>query len=128
MFHLNKPVDRAVLSVKDGEPITLTADPGNRHMYTASMEMKETVRMTLNLRDREGRENKYPPELVVRVLPNQPPKLKMTGGGDVAVSPIEELTLGAEVRDDFGIKRAGISFTFAGQPQRNRAGTCGGAR
>ena len=46
------------------------------------------------------------------MLPNAPPKLKLTEARDVSVSPLEELPLGVEVRDDYGIKQVGISYSF----------------
>ena len=115
LCYLNKSVEQAELISKEGHRISLTSDPSDPELYIAAMELKETTRLTLHLRDGDGRANKYPPELVARVLPNKPPTLKITNGGDASVSPLEELPLAAEVRDDFGIQRAGISFTFADQ-------------
>ena len=66
----------------------------------------------------QGRANKYPPELIARVLPNLPPNLKLTVAGDVAVSPLEELPIGAEVNDDFGVVKYGLAYTFAMKPQQ----------
>ncbi len=114
---LNKDVISAELVSKDGsERIALEPDDASPGAYSTSIDLQETKRLTLKLVDADHRENRYPPELIARVLPNQPPKLKLSQARDVVVSPIEELLLGAEVRDDFGVARAGMSYRFSGGP------------
>lgn len=114
---LNKPVESAELVSQDGSRQRLGAGTEPRAV-TATLAMLESQRWTLELTDAEGRKNKFPPELVARVLPNEPPSLKLQAARDVRVSPLEELPIAAEVSDDFGITRAGIQYTFAGgEPQ-----------
>ena len=98
-----------------------TVTPMQRHpdypdAWTLNVTLTESTRQKLVLVDEQGRNNKYPPELIARVIPNRPPSLKLTQGGDLTVSPLEEVELGAEIRDDFGIDRAGLSYTFDRQP------------
>ncbi len=112
---LNKPVESAVLTSKEGVRIPLEADPELPGTYLAKLDLRETQRLTLELVDDANRQNKYPPELIARVLPNQPPKLKLANARDATVSPLEELSVGVEVRDDFGIANVGLSYTFASQ-------------
>ena len=52
------------------------------------------------------------------MLPNKPPKLKLASARDVSVSPLEELELGIEVRDDYGVAAVGLSYTFALEPSK----------
>ncbi|GAA5507007.1 hypothetical protein [Novipirellula caenicola] len=114
--HLNKPVASATLVEKDGTRTSL--EPMDRVTGDAMMvqlPMDTTRRYALELVDHEGRKNKYPAELVAKVLPNQAASIKMVQGGDVSVSPLEELSLAAEIADDFGLNRAGISYNFDGQ-------------
>ena len=85
---------------------------------TAVFVLSKSSRMKLELVDEVGRKNKYPPELVARVLPNRPPSLKLTQGGDLTVSPLEEVELGADIRDDFGMSRLGLSYTFHRDPPK----------
>ncbi|MDB5294706.1 MAG: hypothetical protein JWO31_689, partial [Phycisphaerales bacterium] len=99
------------------QPITLTPDPADPSVYTAAVEMKHSARYTLQLTDADGRASKRPAELAVNVTPNKPPELKLDFPAmDVDVSPLEELTLRAKVSDDFGVRRAGVSYTIAGRP------------
>ena len=114
---LNKQVKAAELVSKDGTRLPLEPSDAFPGAMTATLDLQETQRLKLELLDEAGRTNKYPPELVARVLPNQPPNLKLTVAGDVAVSPLEELPIGAEVNDDFGVVKYGLAYTFAMKPQ-----------
>ena len=50
---------------------------------------------------------------------NRPPVVKMSQPAhDVRVSPVEELKLKAELEDDFGVVRHGVSYTMAGREPR----------
>ncbi|WP_442510241.1 DUF4175 family protein [Novipirellula sp. SH528] len=114
--HLNKPVASATLVEKDGtrtplQPMDRTTGDG----MMVQLRMEESKRYTLELIDEQGRQNKYPAELVAKVLPNQSPSIKLTQGGDVSVSPLEELSLAADIADDFGLHRVGLSYNFEGK-------------
>ncbi len=113
---LNKSVASAELVAKDGTRITLQEDAAWPGAMSTKLDLRETQRLKLELVDDDGRRNKYPPELIARVLPNQPPSLKLSEAGDTSVSPLEELPIAAEVRDDYGIAKVGLSYTFADQP------------
>jgi hypothetical protein len=53
------------------------------------------------------------------VTRNRPPVVKMTQPAhDVRVSPLEELKLRAELEDDFGLVRHGLSLSMAGREPR----------
>ncbi|MCM2369933.1 DUF4175 family protein [Aporhodopirellula aestuarii] len=114
-FQLNKPVVSARLVTKQGEEIVLNLDDESATANSGELVLNASVRYSLELEDDKGRKNKYPPEMIVRMLPNQPPKLKTTAAGDVRVSPLQELALAAEVEDDFGVERMGLSYTFGGK-------------
>ena len=65
--------------------------------------------------DQQGRRNKLSADFVINVLPNRPPDLKLVfPGRDVEVSPLEEADVAATARDDFGLKRYGVSYALAG--------------
>ena len=113
---LNKPVESGELIDKDGARIPLEKDDAVPGALSTEFDLRETKRLTLELIDDAGRKNKYPPELIARVLPNLPPKLKLTNAKDSSVSPLEELPVGVEVRDDFGIAQVGLSYRFADNP------------
>lgn len=113
-LNLNKPVDHATLVDSDGNRIELQVSSELPTRYLTNLEMTQTQRWRLELVDAAGRENKFPPELVARVLHNEPPTLKVVAGGDASVSPLEEFPVAVEVQDDFGVLRYGVSYLFPG--------------
>ncbi len=113
-LNLNKPVDRATLVDSDGNRVELEVSSDLPTRYLTELEMTQTQRWRLELVDAAGRENKFPPELVARVLRNEPPTLKVVAGGDASVSPLEEFPVAVEVQDDFGVQRFGVSYLFPG--------------
>ena len=109
-LRVNKPVAEAILVDDEGQRLTLSAAAGEPLSFTADFELMQTRRWRLELVDEAGRENKFPPELVARVLVNQPPSLKMVSGGDAEVSALEEFPVAVSVRDDFGVESFGVSY------------------
>lgn len=70
----------------------------------------------VKLTDAEGRDNKSAPPLVVEVLPNRTPELKLVSPrGDVRPSALEEIAFEGTVWDDFGVPAYGLAYTVAGQ-------------
>ncbi len=108
---LNKPVAEATLRGDDEPPLQLVADATDPALYRITMTMTQSRRLTLYLRDDDGRLNKQPPEFILTVTPNRPPSLKLTfPSRDVDASPLEELQLSGQVSDDFGLLRYGLRF------------------
>ena len=112
---LNKEVAVAELVEKDGTRLPLNRIDDDSDAVSVTIDLLETKRLTLKLTDHAGRQNKFPPELIARVLPNLPPELKLTSFGDTSVSPLEELPLEAEVQDDVGVAKVGLSYSLDGQ-------------
>ncbi len=128
---LNKPVADARLVPRpakeeaDPAPLMLAAEIDEPNVYTVAFDLTQSRRYRLHLQGRRGPANKQPPEFVVNVTPNQPPELEAGFAlrKDVQVSPLEELAVKAEVWDDFGLRRYGVSYSMAGQAAaRSRAG------
>ena len=112
---LNKPVASATLTEKEGEPLALAATEGEPRVYQATFRCDRSRRFALQLVDDRGRRNKIPADFAVNLLPNRPPDLKLVfPGRDVEVSPLEEADVAATARDDFGLKRYGVSYALAG--------------
>lgn len=116
---VNKPITLGELVTKEGERMVLHSDPDIPGALSAEIDLQKTQRFAVRLTDDDGRENKYPPELVARMLANQPPKLKLAVARDMVVSPLEELPIAAEVQDDFGIAEVGLTYVFADQPSQD---------
>ncbi|MCA9141088.1 MAG: hypothetical protein KDB00_30165, partial [Planctomycetales bacterium] len=132
---LNKSVSTCTLNPKNGDPIECAAvtyvpdsdadssDAGRPDSvvtyaaYEIAITAETSESYTLKLKDDEDRENKYPPELSIKVLPNKPPKLKLEKARDVTVSALQELPLRASVRDDYGVSKTGITYTLEDQDE-----------
>ena len=97
----------------------MSAGRADGHVYRATLTLADPRRFRVQLVDREGRTNKLATEIVANVTRNRPPVVKMTQPAhDVRVSPLEELKLKAELEDDFGLVRHGLSYSMAGREPR----------
>jgi hypothetical protein len=104
------PVQGAALAALD-----LTVDQEHPNIYTTSITAKQSQRYELHLADADGRTNKMPQRFAIDVHKNLPPELKTVfPGRDVLASPLEELSLEAEVSDDYGLTGYGLSYSLAG--------------
>ena len=116
---LNKDVDEAHLVDGDGQRIALAPSDDGAHVVKASWTLERSQRLKLHLTDADGRENKFPPELIVTAIPNKRPTIKITRPArDVRVSPLEELDVAAAIEDDFGTLRAGLAFSLGADPMQ----------
>ncbi|MCA9118866.1 MAG: hypothetical protein H6822_16265 [Planctomycetaceae bacterium] len=113
LCYLNKPVATARLVAKDGATVDLQLADEAESLYSASIVLTESQRYELELVDDKGRMNKQPPTIVINVLPNNPPDLKLVQPSrDTRVSPLEELDLKANVWDDYGVNRFGFAYAL----------------
>lgn len=125
---LNKPVTTAQLVPSEGPALDLLPEgPGEGipdprigsaqgpNTYTVSLTAAQTQRWGLRLIDPRGRTNKVPDRFVLEVQKNLAPSVRpVFPNQDVQVSPLEELDLEAEVSDDFGLIRHGLTYAVAG--------------
>ena len=141
LLKLNKPVKSAMLverspvalrqgfrTAKDAElgddvgstpGIRLAERVGyeNDGYYQVTITAEKSQRLKLELIDDAGRKNVEQSEIVINVVSNKPPTLKLVQPArDLEVSPLEELDVKAMAWDDFSLKRIGLSFAIAGQP------------
>ncbi len=114
---LNKVVTRAVLVDEKKQELSLTVHDAAKNIYTATIRPTDTQRYRVQLADADGRVNKLPADIAVQVTRNLPPAVAVPRPGrDSRVSPLEELPLKADIKDDFGVVRHGVSVAMAGQP------------
>jgi hypothetical protein len=112
---LNKDVATANLIDEAGKEISLTPLTDGSLAYTTSFTLVESHRYKVQLVDHEGRKNKHNDQISINVTKNQPPIIAMNQPAhDVRVSPVEELQLKAQVRDDFGVVRHGLTYSRPG--------------
>ncbi|MFN7803029.1 MAG: hypothetical protein ACK5TO_03390 [Planctomycetaceae bacterium] len=116
-FQLNKPVPTAELTEPNQPAIVLAATEGQPTLYTAVIPSDRSRKLTLRLLDDAGRANVQSSEIKIQVVPNQPASVKpLFPARDIEASPLEEIDLKATVWDDFGIPRAGVTYSLAGRP------------
>ncbi len=112
-FQLNKPVTQARLASKE---FTLSLGlSSNAVARLNDLVLTNSGRYALQLVDADGRTNRSPIDVVIQVLPDRRPDLKLTfPRGDQRVSNLQELQLQAEAADDFGLLKYGFGFGVAG--------------
>jgi len=119
-FTLNKPVATARLAPRAGIALAMSLNPEHPNVLTTSFTAEQSERYELLMADAEGLDNKMPPRFTVDVHKNLPAELKpLFPNRDVAASPLEELDLQAEVSDDYGVARYGVTYTLAGVESRD---------
>lgn len=113
-LQLNKTVSRAKLSgVNNSVDLEVNS---NAVALLSGWTLTNSIRLSLELEDAQGRSNKFPTEFVIQVLPKKRPELKLVSPrGDPRVSRIEELQLQAEASGDFGLLSYGVGYAVAGQ-------------
>ncbi|NQV31786.1 MAG: hypothetical protein HQ515_03785, partial [Phycisphaeraceae bacterium] len=117
---LNKAVAQATLTPKQGAEPTLVVDPMYPNLYTTVITATESQQFVLNLTDADGRANEVPPRFTLDVHQNMPVALTPKfPSRDVQVSPLEELTLEAEVSDDYGVLGYGLVYGMAGSEPKS---------
>ena len=115
-LQLNKQVARIQVIDSEGELLTASKIDSTEtpESYQFAVTLSKSTKWQIELIDTQGRKNREPITLSATALPNKAPMLKMTSGGDLVASPIEEVTLTATARDDFQVIRAGIGYSLAG--------------
>lgn len=118
-FSFNKPLRRAVLRDAGGAEIELVSTNAERTRFSIGFKIEKSRRFILRLEDQQGRGNRAPEEIRIEALPNKRPDVRLVSpAGDPRVSPIEEVTLRGEVRDDFGLLDYGVAYSFGeAEPQ-----------
>jgi len=116
-FQLNKPVKTAVLVARDDAKteLPLTVTEGKASVSLPPLTLAESRTFDLRLVDADGRANKTALPVVIEVVPNRTPELRIASPrGDTRPSSIEELGFGGTVWDDFGSPAYGLGYSVAG--------------
>ena len=137
-LYLNKPVAKAELQSRDLTTIALTpsataasstkntgdgksgaesaviSQPASAIME-APMVVADSNVWTVLLEDSEGRKPKDEEQITIKVVFNQPAKIKPTfPGRDTNVSPLQEFLVEAQASDDFNLVDYGLQFSLSG--------------
>ena len=138
-LYLNKPVAKAELQSRDLTTIALTplataASPAEKAgdgksaaaesavisqpssaVMEATMVVTDSNVWTVLLEDSEGRKPKDEEQITIKVVFNQPAKIKPTfPGRDTNVSPLQEFLVEAQASDDFNLVDYGLQFSLSG--------------
>jgi hypothetical protein len=112
-FFTNKRVARAVLIDADGTETALRQANAEGTHYQASFVVQQSRRFALKLTDEKERTNNPPIDIRVEAIANKRPDVRLTSPtGDVRVSPIEEVRLQAQARDEFGLLDYGVAVAI----------------
>ena len=112
---VNKVLKTAELVDESGTASEMIPLPDDPLRYQAKFTMSESKRWKVRLVDKDNRATKFDEELSAKVLPNQPPELKLARATDLRVSPLQEVQIQATAKDDFGIQRSGLTLMMGDQ-------------
>ena len=116
-FNLNKQVTSATLlsETKGADPLQLSQNEENPLLWETDLTIEQSGKYRLYLVDDQKRENKSPPRLTIKAMQNQPPELKLLEPArDIAVSALQEVSMSASVKDDFGVVKTGLAWSIGG--------------
>ena len=117
-LQLNKAVASATLIARNKEKteISLKVVADKAVASLAAFPLMASQSYDVKLVDADGRVSKPAAPLVIDVLPNRPPELKLISPrGDVRPSALEEIAFEGTVWDDFGAPLYGLAYTVAGR-------------
>ncbi|MCU0710952.1 MAG: hypothetical protein MUC43_02755 [Pirellula sp.] len=109
---MNKAIAKAELVDQDNNVIPLSASEADPLTYSATIELQESRRWKVKLLDSDGRQSKVEESLSAKVIVNKEPDIRLAVGGDLQVSPLQEVLLQAFVRDDFQLSRTGVTVSL----------------
>ena len=99
---------------KSGAESALISQPVSAVME-ATMVVTDSNVWTVLLEDSEGRKPKDEEQITIKVVFNQPAKIKPTfPGRDTNVSPLQEFLVEAQASDDFNLVDYGVQFSVSG--------------
>ncbi|MEM9079081.1 MAG: hypothetical protein AAGC74_00115 [Verrucomicrobiota bacterium] len=109
------------------KPLRVSSDNPNNHHFTDTL--TKSTRYEIVLKDSKGRRNSRKDVLEIKVKTNKPPivKVDLPRKKD-EVTPIQEVQLSVNIRDDSGILEHGLRYTLDGEnwqevPGSAKAGT-----
>jgi hypothetical protein len=112
----DRPLANGALLLDDGSKIALRSGPEGMLVasvpinkdglyHVAAVENGEDVRLT--------------EDYFIEAQKDQPPEIKITRPGrDYRASPIEEVTVAVEAKDDFGLKEVSLHYAVNGGPEK----------
>jgi hypothetical protein len=119
VLKFNKPLKAARLRGKDNEVQELGFGSARNEAPWKLADLHSSLEFKLELEDAEGRFAREQTSFRVDVIPNQAPKIRaLLPRNDARFTAIEEVDFEAEVWDDTGLKRWGVTLQFGREEPR----------
>jgi hypothetical protein len=113
----NRPIQKGSLEFDDGTTIDLT--PAEKFAI-GSFVVAGDGTYAVDAVDSAGRKIENPMEYLIRAIPDLPPEVFVTmPGRDLKVMALEEVTINAAAKDDFGLTNFALSYSVAGGDEQN---------
>src|ERR1035437_1308068 len=115
----DKPLANGILMLDDGTKLTLRNGPDGRLMATVPI-LKDGQ---FHIAAIEGGDDvRLSEDYFIEAQRDKPPEIKMTRPGrDFKASPIEEVTVQVDAKDDFGLKDVELHYSVNGAPEKTVA-------
>jgi len=114
---IDVPVQRAILQISDGRQMELTAGPDARH-FSAELTILADTTLSVNLLQGAQIISKLPQSpLAIGCQIDQPPSIKMIWPArDMTTTPTSDLTVRAELSDDWGLTEGRVLMGVGDAP------------
>ncbi|MEM7396083.1 MAG: hypothetical protein AAF492_27430, partial [Verrucomicrobiota bacterium] len=115
-LHINKMIDAGSLQADGHDSVVLHPDPENPNQLIATLTATEKLTYGVHLQDSHGRNQKSVEHILIEVRKNAAPVVKVTfPTRDIEASPIQEVRFAADIQDDIGLEKYGITYTVKGE-------------
>src|SRR5499427_1689289 len=116
-FRADQPLKHGQLVIDGGQTIDLTGGPDNTYQGSIHMEKDGVYYLAAN---DEGQSVRLSEDYFIATDKAMPPQIAIVRpGGDYRASPIEEVALGVNGSDEFGLKDMRLHYSVNGGPVRD---------
>jgi len=113
----DRPLNNGVLMLDDGSKINLRAGAGGMLIADVPIE-KDGMYHVAAIEN--GEDVRLGEDYFIEAMKDRPPEVKITRPGhDFRASPIEEVTVNVEAKDDFGLRGVELRYSVNGGPEKS---------
>ncbi|HTV79529.1 MAG TPA: hypothetical protein VMF03_14840 [Steroidobacteraceae bacterium] len=111
----DQPLRQGAAVLDDGQQLPLVAAAANTYRVTVPLDKDGAYHLTMV----DGRPLRLTEDYFIEAdEPSAPQVSIVKPGGDYRASPIEEVTIGAQAADDFGLKEFSLHYSVNGGPEQ----------
>lgn len=115
-IRFSRPVQNGALKFNDGSTLDLTPGPKTA---TGSFVVDKDGTYIVNASDDAGRKVENQAEYTIHSIPDAPPEFSVSmPGRDMKVMALEEVTIRASAKDDFGLTKFTLNYSVAGKDEQ----------